>query len=108
VPFHAQRMRNLLASDKEFVSCAESKGGHTMRVEVRPRKRGRAWDGGGASGAHAEGLLKAGGQGAGEAHLEHLAHGYDARRVDAQRLVEGLRFLASRKEGIRCGAMCGP
>ena len=42
------------------------------------------------------------------AHPEHVAHVRDAGRVEAQRLVERLRGLPSRKEGARCGARCGP
>ena len=38
-------------------------------------------------------------QGTGRVHLEHFLHGRDARRVEAQRLVERLSFLPSRKEG---------
>ena len=40
--------------------------------------------------------------------MEHLVHVRDAGGVEAQRLVEGPRLLPSRKEGIRCGARCGP
>eukprot|EP00964_Phaeocystis_antarctica_P045961 scaffold26501_cov61-Phaeocystis_antarctica.AAC.1 len=39
------------------------------------------------------------------AHLKHPAHVRDAGRVEAQWLVERLRF-PSRKEGMRCGARC--
>eukprot|EP00964_Phaeocystis_antarctica_P025646 scaffold14435_cov55-Phaeocystis_antarctica.AAC.2 len=42
------------------------------------------------------------------AHLEHVAHGRDAGRVEAERLVERRRGLPSRKEGVRCGVRCGP
>eukprot|EP00964_Phaeocystis_antarctica_P057079 scaffold33736_cov50-Phaeocystis_antarctica.AAC.3 len=42
------------------------------------------------------------------AHLEHAVHVRDAGRVEAERLVEGRRALPSRKEGVRCGARCGP
>ena len=42
------------------------------------------------------------------AHVEHVAHVRDAGRVEAQRLVERRRALPSRKEGVRCGARCGP
>eukprot|EP00964_Phaeocystis_antarctica_P089532 scaffold57163_cov58-Phaeocystis_antarctica.AAC.1 len=42
------------------------------------------------------------------AHPEHALHGCDARRVEAERLVECHRVLPSRKEGVRCGARCGP
>jgi hypothetical protein len=37
------------------------------------------------------------------AHAEHVVHGRDAGGVEAQRLVEGLRVLPSRREGMRCG-----
>ena len=36
-----------------------------------------------------------------EAHLEHVAHVYDAGGVKAQRLVESIRTLPSPKAGIR-------
>eukprot|EP00964_Phaeocystis_antarctica_P024099 scaffold13486_cov55-Phaeocystis_antarctica.AAC.3 len=42
------------------------------------------------------------------AHEEHVAHVRDAGRVEAQQLVELRRELPSRKEGVRCGARCGP
>eukprot|EP00964_Phaeocystis_antarctica_P065164 scaffold39268_cov62-Phaeocystis_antarctica.AAC.3 len=42
------------------------------------------------------------------AHVEHVAHVRDAGCVEAQRLVERRRLLPSRKEGVRCGARCGP
>ena len=38
------------------------------------------------------------------AHGEHVVHGCDAGRVEAERLVERRRVLRSRKEGVRCGA----
>ena len=42
------------------------------------------------------------------AHGEHAAHVRDAGRVEAQRLVERLRVLPSRKEGVQCGVRFGP
>eukprot|EP00964_Phaeocystis_antarctica_P100251 scaffold65937_cov67-Phaeocystis_antarctica.AAC.2 len=42
------------------------------------------------------------------AHVEHGAHARDAGRVEVERLVERRRVLPSRKEGVRCGARCGP
>eukprot|EP00964_Phaeocystis_antarctica_P141543 scaffold106602_cov51-Phaeocystis_antarctica.AAC.1 len=42
------------------------------------------------------------------AHLQHAAHVRDAGRVEAERLVERRRALPSRKEGVQCGARCGP
>ena len=52
--------------------------------------------------------LKAGAQGTRVAHPEHPAHVRDLGRVEAQRLVERRSALPSRKEGMRCGARCGP
>ena len=56
---------------------------------------------------HARGglRLKAGTRGA---HTEHELHVRDAGRVEAQRLVELMRVLPSRKGGMRCGARCWP
>ena len=79
-----------------------------MRGEVR---RARAWGDGGASGMNGErARLNAVGamQGRRGAHRKHAGHVHDARRVEAQRLVERRRALPSRKEGMRCGAKCGP
>eukprot|EP00964_Phaeocystis_antarctica_P156659 scaffold126464_cov39-Phaeocystis_antarctica.AAC.3 len=42
------------------------------------------------------------------AHLEHAAHGCDVGRVEVKRLVERRRPLPSQKQGVRCGARCGP
>eukprot|EP00964_Phaeocystis_antarctica_P076118 scaffold47039_cov54-Phaeocystis_antarctica.AAC.3 len=44
----------------------------------------------------------------GRAHPEHVLHGCDLGRVEAQRLVEHRRALPSRKEGARCRERCGP
>ena len=52
--------------------------------------------------------LKAAGQGTRGAHFEHAAHGCDARRVEAERLVERRRVLPSRKAGMRRGTRYGP
>ena len=64
-------------------------GGHKRRarggLEWRVGGRGHAW----------------------LAHIEHEAHVRDAGRVEVQRLVECLRRLPSRKEGMRCRARCG-
>ena len=76
-----------------------------MRGEVRVGMRDGVWGGGGTSGMHGKGPTK-GGQGTRGAHQEHVAHGCDLGRVEAQRLVEGHRVLPSRKEGVRCGARC--
>eukprot|EP00964_Phaeocystis_antarctica_P129383 scaffold93232_cov57-Phaeocystis_antarctica.AAC.2 len=52
---------------------------------------------------------EAGGRGPAAAHERHArAHVRDAGRVEAERLVERIRALPSRKEGVRCGARCGP
>ena len=40
-----------------------------------------------------------GSQGMGRAHVEHVAHVCDARRVESQRLVERRRVLPSRERG---------
>jgi hypothetical protein len=56
------------------------------------------------SGMHGNGPTQGlGAKGTREAHVEHVAHGRDAGGVKAQRLVEGLRVLPSRREGMRCG-----
>ena len=77
-----------------------------MQGKVRARRR----EGGGRSVAAAKAACtgrarsKAGGQVTRGAHVEHVAHGRDLGRVEAQRLVERCRVLPSRKEGMRCGA----
>ena len=53
---------------------------------------GRAWGSDGASGMHGEG------QGTRGAHEEHVLHGRDLGRVEAQRLVERRRELPSKGE----------
>ena len=58
----------------------------------RPRRKRRAGEG---SSADWE-------QGTRGAHPEHVVHGRDLGRVEAQRLVEGRRVLPSRNEGTRC------
>eukprot|EP00964_Phaeocystis_antarctica_P111985 scaffold76209_cov58-Phaeocystis_antarctica.AAC.3 len=58
----------------------------------RPRRKRRAGEG---SSAVWE-------QGTRGAHPEHVVHGRDLGRVEAQRLVEGRRVLRSRNEGTRC------
>ena len=40
------------------------------------------------------------------ARLKHVFHCSDAGRVETQRLVECLRALPSRKEGMRCEVRC--
>eukprot|EP00964_Phaeocystis_antarctica_P096638 scaffold62917_cov58-Phaeocystis_antarctica.AAC.2 len=79
-----------------------------MRGEVRDGRR----EGGMVAAAHATPRVRfrletLGRRTRGGAHVEHSAHGCDAGRVEAQRLVERRRLLPSRKEDIRCGAACG-
>ena len=71
--------------------CRESKEGHAVRGEVYGSAR-----------------LKAVGQGTRGAHVEHPAHVHDLGRVEAERLVERLRGLPSRKAGMRYGKRYGP
>jgi hypothetical protein len=55
-------------------------------------------------GMHGDGLTQGlGAKGTRGAHAEHAAHVSDAGGVETQRLVEGRRFLPSRREGMRCG-----
>eukprot|EP00964_Phaeocystis_antarctica_P018609 scaffold10266_cov58-Phaeocystis_antarctica.AAC.4 len=69
----------------------------------------RAWGGGDASRVHGEGPTQGcGGQGTRGAHVEHVVHVCDLGRVEAERLVERVRLLPSRKAGMRCGRRCGP
>ena len=42
------------------------------------------------------------------AHPEHVVHGRDLGRVEAERLVERRRELPNRKAGMQCGKRCGP
>ena len=87
-----------------------------MRAKVRAARGGTregVWHSGGAKAAcvHTRRLRlkRLGGTGTRGAHPEHVAHGCDAGRVEAQRLVEGRRALPSRKGGhTRCGPRCGP
>ena len=97
MPPHAQRMDSLLAADREFVDCRESKGG---RVRCG---RGARREAGGPVGRrrrkrHAQGWAdsRLGGQGTCGAHLEHGGYGCDLGGVKAQRLVERRRELPSR------------
>jgi len=64
----------------------------------------RALGGGDASGMHGKRPTQGcGGQGTRGAHVEHVSHVRDLGRVEAERLVERLRVLPSRKAGMRCG-----
>eukprot|EP00964_Phaeocystis_antarctica_P043952 scaffold25221_cov36-Phaeocystis_antarctica.AAC.1 len=64
--------------------CRESKGGHTVRGEVRPGRRRTT-----AAQAAARG----------GAHPEHVVHDCDAGGVEAQRLVERRRALPMVERG---------
>ena len=133
VPAHAQRMSSLLAADKEDAprnmlrisltldvsklsgwlnadaSCRVEIGGHATWEEVRPgRSEGVGWR---RRNRHARGGPDSrlqGGQGTRGAHVEHVDHGRDLGRVEAERLVERRRGLPSRKAGMRCRKKYGP
>ena len=79
-----------------------------MWEEVRPRSReGVGWR---RPNRRARGGTdsRLGGQGTRGVHFEHLAHGRDLGRVQAERLVELDRELPSRKAGIRCEKRYSP
>jgi len=61
-------------------------------------------------GMHGKGPTQGlGAKGTRGAHVEHVAHVRDAGGVEAQRPVEGVRLLPSRREGMRCGGeRCEP
>ena len=69
--------------------CRESKGGHTVRGEVRPGRQEAAGDRGARS-VQGRARLQIGGRARGGAHAEHVGHVRDAGGVEAQRLVERL------------------
>jgi hypothetical protein len=95
----AQRLvegRRVLPSRREGMRC----GGERWKPGG-----GRAWGGGGTQAARTRGkgpTQGSGAKGTRGAHAKHPAHGRDAGGVKAQRLVEGRRFLPSRREGMRC------
>ena len=80
-----------------------------MREEVRPGKReGAGWRRRKRH-VHGDGPTQGcGGQGTRGAHVEHVLHVRDLGCVEAERLVERLRVLPSRKEGMLCEARRGP
>ena len=86
--------------------------GHAMRARARCALGSRRACGAAAAQAACTGearLKAVGGQGTRGAHVEHVVHARDLGGVKAQRLVELVRFLPSRREGhMRCGARCGP
>jgi hypothetical protein len=103
VPAHAQRMDSLLAADREFVFCRESKGGRVLlggRGAGREAREGlwvvarRKWV---CTRGRSESRLE--GQGMRGAHGEHVDHANDLGGVPAQRLVEGARVLPAEREG---------
>ena len=82
----------------------------SRKAGMRRVKRCTAWGGvrggGDANGMHGEGPTQ--GWGTRGAHVEHVVHISDLGRVEAERLVERLRDLPSRKAGMRCGKRYGP
>ena len=109
VTLEVSRLSGWLNAD---ACCRASKEGHAVRGAVygqgaagggRPRRTQRA----------GEGATAGWGQGTRAAHEEHPPHGSDLGRVEAQRLVESLRVLPSRREGTydagrpRWGGMVG-
>ena len=74
---------------------------------VRAGRRGSKGRGTGASAAHGEDprLRRTGRQGihARREHMEHASHVFDARRVEAQGLVEGMSVLPSRRRACDAG-----
>ena len=90
-------------------SCRESKGGHSVRDDVRAGRREAAGDGGARS-VQERARLQVGGRARGGAHQEHVAHVRDAGGVEAQRLVERMRVLPRVKRrayGARRGIRVG-
>ena len=101
-----QRMSSLLAADREFAPCRESKGG---RDEVRARRRGRAWGGGGASGMHREGPTQGLRVRARAERTWNMASMFVT--LEVSKLSGWLKAYASCRvegRGMRCGARCGP
>ena len=100
-----------------IVTLEVSKLSGWLKADARCRVEGRACDAGGRGasreaggpgvcgggttrGMHKDGPTQGlGAKGTRGAHVEHEAHGRDAGGVKAQRLVEGVRFLPSRRGG---------
>ena len=85
------------------VTLDVSKFSGWLKLYVLCRVERRAYDAGrdpGQEAGGAVGLLR----GTRRAHLKHIVHGCDLGRVEVQRLVERLRALSCRDEGIRCSA----
>ena len=84
----------------------KEKGG-IKREEIQHAMREGAVGGGDAIGMHGDGPTQGcRGQGTRGAHVEHLVHGRDLGRIEAERLVEHRRALPSRKAGMQCAARC--
>ena len=120
VPAHAQRMSSLLAADREepcqvergacdvrgarCAGGARDRGGRAggTRQHKRRERGGPAWLEGSGGRAYARG----------GAHCEHESHVLGAGQVEPRPLIEGLRFLPSRKQGVRDAGrgvcVCGP
>ena len=88
-----------LPSQKDGIRCVARCG---------PVDRRAAGDGGASSVQGRALYCRLEGRAREGAHVEHVAHVCDAGCVKTQRLVERPCVLPSRKEGIRCGARCGP
>ena len=109
----AERTWNMLLM---VVTLDVSKLSGWLNFDAFCRVERRAYDAGrdpGQEAGGAVGLLR----GTRRAHLKHIVHGCDLGRVEVQRLVERLRALSCRDEGIRClskreglrsGARCWP
>eukprot|EP00964_Phaeocystis_antarctica_P039396 scaffold22532_cov76-Phaeocystis_antarctica.AAC.1 len=76
---------------------AHEVGRHMKQGRLRTGRREGGGRGGGASRMQGRARLEVRAQGT---HAKHQLHGRDAGRVEAQRLVELLRALPSRKDGI--------
>ena len=84
VTLEVSRLSSWLNAD---APCRESKGGHTVRGEVRPGRQEAAGDRG-ASGVQGRARVQIGSRARGGAHVEHVLHVSDAGGLEAQRLVE--------------------
>eukprot|EP00964_Phaeocystis_antarctica_P058138 scaffold34462_cov56-Phaeocystis_antarctica.AAC.7 len=82
--------------------CRGSKGGHTVRNDVRAGRREAAGDRDARS-VQGRARLQIRSRARKGAHVEHAVHGCDAGGVEAQRLAEGRRVLPRVKRGQRSG-----
>ena len=97
----------VLPSRKEGIRCGTRCGPGDERAKYKADRRA-AGDGGACKGRAGDGPTADRGQTTRGAYQEHVAHVFDAGRVEGQRLVELPCVLPSRKEGTRCGTRCGP